>query len=97
MNDTTNTYLEAQSPSEATGKIEAQRMPAACGLEKEATMQRAGLVLGNTAAGLGLGVAAGIGTIIVASVAEVVIPAFLIIKALGLTGGAFGFLRGIKK
>ncbi len=58
---------------------------------------KAGLVAGNTAAGLGLGVVLGIGTVVAASIAEVTVPAILMLKAFGLTGGAVGFLRGLKK
>lgn len=65
--------------------------------DKQETVYRAGLIAGNTAAGLGLGVAVGIGTVIAASIAEVAVPAFLVLKAFGLTGGAFGFLRGVRK
>ncbi|HIJ81812.1 MAG TPA: hypothetical protein HPP76_08900 [Desulfuromonadales bacterium] len=61
------------------------------------TVYRAGTIVGKTAAGLGLGVVAGIGTVIVASAVEVLVPAFLVLKAFGLTGGALGFLQGLKK
>ena len=57
---------------------------------------RTGMVLCKTAAGVGLGIVAGVGAMIAASVAEVVIPAMLVMKAFGLTGGAIGFLRGLK-
>lgn len=68
--------------------------------ESDKTMSpllKAGLVTGNTAAGLGVGVVSGIGLVIGAAFAEVAVPAFLVLKALGLTGGAMGFLRGLKK
>ncbi|MEI6205396.1 MAG: hypothetical protein WCP20_01305 [Desulfuromonadales bacterium] len=54
-------------------------------------------VFGKTVAGLGVGVVTGISLIVVASAAEVAVPAILLLKALGLTGGALGFVNGIKK
>ena len=54
-------------------------------------------VFGKTVAGLGVGVVAGIGLIVVASAAEVAVPAILLLKAFGLTGGAVGFVKGINK
>jgi len=94
---------------ETTGKICAEE---SCGFKQKAdtvevvkrsaleegkdAVYRTGMVLGKTAAGVGIGIAAGVGALIAASVAEVVIPAALVMKAFGLTGGAIGFLRGIK-
>ena len=54
-------------------------------------------ILGNTTAGLGIGVAAALSLVVAAAAAEVAVPAILVLKALGLTGGAIGFLKGIKK
>jgi hypothetical protein len=51
---------------------------------------------GKTALGLGVGITAGIGVLAAVAVAEVTIPAILIFKALGLTGGAIGFLQGTR-
>ena len=68
-----------------------------CSYVDSETVYRAGSIVGKTAAGLGLGVVAGIGTVIVASAVEVLVPAFLVLKAFGLTGGALGFLQGLKK
>ena len=51
---------------------------------------------GKTIAGAGVGIIMGIGVVAAAAVAEVVIPAVLTFKALGLTGGALGFLHGAK-
>ena len=51
---------------------------------------------GKTAVGLGVGITAGIGVVAVIAAAEIVIPAALIFNALGLTGGAIGFLHGTK-
>jgi len=52
---------------------------------------------GETAVGLGVGISAGIGVMAAISAAEIVIPAALIFNALGLTGGAIGFLAGTRK
>jgi len=57
---------------------------------------KAAMLAGKTAAGLGLGVSLGVGALLLAAVAEVAIPAILTFKALGLTGGALGFLSGAK-
>ena len=58
---------------------------------------RAAMLVGKTAAGLGIGVVAGIGMVVAASAVEVLVPAFLLLKAFGLTGGAVGFVQGLKK
>ncbi len=54
-------------------------------------------IFGKTVAGLGVGVVTGISLIVAASAAEVAVPAILLLKAFGLTGGALGFVKGIKK
>jgi hypothetical protein len=54
-------------------------------------------IFGKTVAGLGVGVVTGISLIVVAGAAEVAVPAILLLKAFGLTGGALGFVKGIKK
>ena len=51
---------------------------------------------GKAAVGLGTGVCLGVGVLTVAAVAEVVIPAVLVFKALALTGGALGLVKGAK-
>ncbi len=63
----------------------------------EENIHTACMIVGKTAAGLGVGIATGIGLVVIAAAAEVAVPALLVLKALGLTGGAFGFLKGIKK
>jgi len=54
-------------------------------------------IFGKTVAGLGVGVVSGLSLIVLAGVAEVAVPAILLLKAFGLTGGAFGFVKSIKK
>jgi hypothetical protein len=56
----------------------------------------AAILTGKTIMGLGVGVCLGVGALAVAAVTEVAIPAILTFKALGLTGGAVGFLKGAK-
>ena len=51
---------------------------------------------GKTALGLGVGITAGVGVLAAIAAAEITIPAALIFNALGLTGGALGFLQGTK-
>ncbi len=63
----------------------------------EENIHTACAILGKTAAGLGVGVVTGIGLVVAAAAAEVAVPAVLVLKAFGLTGGALGFLTGIKK
>ena len=54
-------------------------------------------IVGKTVAGLGIGVVTAISLVVAAAAAEVAVPAILVLKAFGLTGGALGFLKGIKK
>jgi hypothetical protein len=58
--------------------------------------RKAAVVAGTTAMGLGVGVAVGVGALAAAAVAEVAIPAILTFKALAVTGGALGFLKGAR-
>jgi hypothetical protein len=51
---------------------------------------------GKTALGLGVGITVGVGVLAAVAAAEVVIPSVLVFNALGLTGGALGFLSGTK-
>jgi hypothetical protein len=57
---------------------------------------KAAVMAGTTAVGLGVGVTVGVGALAAAAIAEVAIPAILMFKALALTGGALGFLKGAK-
>jgi len=68
-----------------------------CANTAEDNIHTACSVVGKTVAGLGVGVVAGITLVVVAAAAEVAVPALLLLKALGLTGGALGFVTGIKK
>ena len=60
-------------------------------------VQKTAVVAGTTAVGLGVGVTAGVAALAAAAIAEITIPAILTFKALGLTGGALGFLTGARK
>ena len=55
------------------------------------------VLAGNAAVGLGIGVTVGLGALVVAAVAEAAIPAILTFQALGLAGGALGFLKGARE
>lgn len=68
-----------------------------CANSAEDNIHTACSVVGKTAAGLGIGVVTGLSLVVVAAAAEVAVPALLLLKALGLTGGALGFVTGIKK
>jgi hypothetical protein len=68
-----------------------------CTPTAEENIHTACSIIGKTAAGLGVGIVTGISLVVAAAAAEVAIPALLVLKAFGLTGGALGFLKGIKK
>jgi hypothetical protein len=51
---------------------------------------------GKAAVGLGAGVCLGVGVLAAAAVAEIAIPAVLTFKALAVTGGALGLVKGAK-
>jgi hypothetical protein len=63
---------------------------------RENAVLKVAAVGGKVALGLGAGVCLGVGALAAAAVAEVAIPAVLTFKALALTGGALGFLKGAK-
>jgi hypothetical protein len=54
-------------------------------------------IVGKALAGVGIGVVGGISLVVAAAAADVAVPALLLLKAFGLTGGALGFVTGIKK
>jgi hypothetical protein len=84
----------ATAASKATGS---SILKDSCACATEENIHTACSIFGNTVAGLGVGVVSGISLVVLAATAEVAVPALLVLKAFGLTGGAFGFLKGIKK
>ena len=56
---------------------------------------KAAVMAGTTAVGR-VGVCVGVGALAAAAIAEVALPAILMFKALALTGGALGFLKGAR-
>ncbi len=68
-----------------------------CANTAEDNIHTACSVVGKTVAGLGVGVVTGVSLVVIAAAAEVAVPALLLLKALGLTGGALGFVTGIKR
>lgn len=64
---------------------------------REDALRKVAALGGKAAVGLGTGVCLGVGVLAVAAVAEVAIPAILIFKALALTGGALGLVKGAKE
>lgn len=56
-----------------------------------------GLVAAKTVAGVGIGAVAGIGAIAAIAVAEVTLPALMVLKVCSFAGGSLGFLKGISK
>ena len=64
--------------------------------KREDTVRKVAALGGKAIVGLGTGVCLGVGALAVATVAEVAIPAILTFKALALTGGALGLVKGAK-
>ena len=63
-----------------------------------AGVYRTAMVVSKTAAGAGLGVCVAIGAVVAAGLTcEILVPALLLMKACGFTGGAIGFCSGLKK
>jgi len=54
------------------------------------------VLAGKAGVGLGAGICLGVGALAAAAIAEVAIPAVLTFKALALTGGALGLVKGAK-
>jgi hypothetical protein len=66
-----------------------------CSTREEAVGKVAGMG-GKVAVGVGAGLCLGVGALAAAAVAEIAIPAVLTFKALALTGGALGLVKGAK-
>ena len=64
--------------------------------KREDAVRKVAAMGGKTAVGLGTGVCVGVGVLAAAAVAEVAIPAVLVFKALALTGGALGLVKGTR-
>lgn len=64
--------------------------------KRENAVHKVAALGGKAAVGLGAGLCLGVGVLTVAAVAEVAIPAILTFKALALTGGALGLVKGAK-
>ena len=64
--------------------------------KREDAVRKVVVMGGKTAVSLGTGVCVGVGVLAAATAAEVVIPALLVFKALALTGGALGLVKGAK-
>jgi hypothetical protein len=64
--------------------------------KKEDAVRKVAAMGGKVAVGLGAGVCLGVGALAAAAIAEVAIPAVLTFKALALTGGALGLVKGTK-
>ncbi|MEI7673861.1 MAG: hypothetical protein WCK00_17285 [Deltaproteobacteria bacterium] len=64
--------------------------------KRESTALKVATMGGKAVVGLGTGVVLGVGALSVAAIAEVALPAILTFKALGVTCGALGLLKGAK-
>ena len=63
---------------------------------RENAVSKAAAMGGKVVVGVGAGLCLGVGALAVAAIAEVAIPAVLTFKALALTGGALGLVKGAK-
>ncbi len=92
--DLNRSQKEESSPESARlARRERARLASETGNNK---VYKAGMFVGKTAAGLGVGIVAGIGAVVAATAIEVAVPVALVLKVFGFTGGAVGFLKGIK-
>lgn len=64
--------------------------------KREGTVRKVAGMGSKAVVGLGTGVCLGVGALAVAAVAEVALPAILTFKALAVTGGALGLVKGAK-
>lgn len=64
--------------------------------KREDTVLKVATLGGKAVVGLGTGVVLGVGMLSVAAIAEVALPAILTFKALGVTCGALGLVKGAK-
>ena len=65
--------------------------------KREGTVRKVATMGGKTVVGLGTGVVLGVGVLSVAAIAEVALPVVLTFKALGVTCGALGLVKGAKE
>ncbi|MEI7635837.1 MAG: hypothetical protein WCJ37_00905 [Syntrophus sp. (in: bacteria)] len=65
--------------------------------KREDTARKVAMMGGKAVVGLGTGVVLGVGVLSVAAVAEVALPVILTFKALGVTCGALGLVKGAKE
>lgn len=63
---------------------------------REEAVHKVAAMGGKVAVGVGAGLCLGVGALAAAAIAEVAIPAVLTFKALALTGGALGLVKGTK-
>jgi hypothetical protein len=64
--------------------------------KREAAVHKVAEMGGKAIVGVGAGLCLGVGALAAAAVAEIAIPAVLTFKALALTGGALGLVKGAK-
>ena len=65
--------------------------------KREVTVRKVATMGGKAVVGLGTGVVLGVGVLSVAAIAEVALPVILTFKALGVTCGALGLVKGAKE
>jgi len=65
--------------------------------KREDAVRKVAMMGGKAVAGLGTGVCLGVGVLSVAAIAEVALPVILTFKALGVTCGALGLVKGAKE
>jgi hypothetical protein len=82
---------------EPKGPVEVSPVKDKKGFNLSEAVHRTGVIAAKTAAGIGVGAATGIGAVVAISVAEVTVPALLVLKIFGFAGGALGLLSGLSK
>jgi len=65
--------------------------------KREDTVRKVATMGGKAVVGLGTGVVLGVGVLSAAAIAEVALPVVLTFKALGVTCGALGLVKGAKE
>ncbi len=88
---------EVQTASKGHAPVESPPVKDKKGFNLAEAVHRTGVIAAKTAAGIGVGAATGIGAVVAISVAEVTVPALLVLKIFGFAGGALGFLSGVSK
>jgi hypothetical protein len=86
-----------KTESQTKAKTKAKTLNCRECAKKKGAVRKVAVMGGKAVVGLGAGVCLGVGVLSVAAIAEVALPVILTFKALGLTGGAIGLVKGAKE